>query len=95
MIEKDNLKLKQRYSWNNGGGMHSNRPFFGDHLAFNRHDGYQVLHLINKLSTQLSGVLLSGKIEEMLIFLPEKNLTHIQAREWVIRNWHNAMKMNS
>ena len=93
IIKKEDLKLIQRYQWVSRANRSSERPFFGDHLIFNRHDGYQVLHLINKLSAQLSGGTSSRKIEEMLIFLPEKSLTHIQVKEWVIDNWNKGMKV--
>lgn len=93
IINKEDLKLIRRYQWASRVNRSSERPFFGDHLIFDRHDGYQVLHLINKLSAKLPGVASARKIEEMLIFLPEKGLTHIQVKEWVIVNWDKMMKV--
>lgn len=84
--------LKSRYNWSNDYADLSGTKFFGEHFIFGRHDGQQVIFLINKLMEQQGmGYQLPLKIEEMLIFLPEKQLTHTQVKAWLLRNWNNKM----
>lgn len=91
-ITKKELILKSRYNWSESYTDQLGTKFFGDHLIFGRHDGMQVLFLINKLMGQHGlRYQLPLKIEEMLIFLPEKQFTHIQVKAWLMRNWDERM----
>lgn len=91
-ITKNELVLKSRYWWPDGHSDFSKAHFFGDNLVFGRHDGMQVLCLINKLMEQYGiDFRLPLKIEEMLIFLPEKQLNHLQVKLWLVRNWSEEM----
>ncbi len=93
-ISKKELSLKARYNWHYGLLDLSPTLFFGDHLIFGRHDGQQVIFIINKILAQMGPAFQQPKkIEEMLIFMPEKQFTHIQAKAWLIRNWNNKMTL--
>ena len=87
-VNKDKLKFKKRYSWQEGNDSPSRNIFFGDHLIFDRHDGDHVLHLIRKIDTvqDFHNPLSSEEIETLLIFLPDKALTHSQVRKWITSN---------
>ena len=87
-VNKDKLKFKKRYSWQEGNDSPSRNIFFGDHLIFDRHDGDHVLHLIRKIDTvqDFHNPLSSEEIETLLIFLPDKELTHSQVRKWISLN---------
>jgi len=87
-VNKDKLKFKKRYSWQEGNDNPSRNIFFGDHLIFDRHDGDHVLHLIRKIDTvqDFHNPLSSEEIETLLIFLPDKALTHSQVRKWITLN---------
>lgn len=91
-ITKKELILESRYNWPVGQPALLDDEVFEDQFIFERHDGMQVLSLINKL-VEKQGVdfRLPLKIEEMLIFLPEKGLTHLQVKLWLIRNWSERM----
>lgn len=84
--------LKSRYNWVQDQFLLPLATVFGDHFIFGRHDGLQVLSLMNKLIEEKDvRYHLPLKIEEMLIFLPEKQLTHLQVRLWLIVNWEKRM----
>lgn len=91
-ITKKELILKSRYNWSLTQSAPREEEFFEDKFIFERHDGMQVLSVINKL-VEKQGIdfRLPLKIEEMLIFLPEKGLTHLQVKLWLIRNWNSGM----
>ncbi|WP_461791559.1 hypothetical protein [Pedobacter sp.] len=91
-ITRKELLLKSRYTWSPDQSPPSSASVFGDHFVFARHDGPQVLCMVNKLMDD-SGIRYHQllKIEEMLIFLPEKRLTHLQVRLWLLRNWEQRM----
>jgi len=91
-ITRKDLLLKSRYNWERDQSSLPSTTVFGDHFLFGRHDGLQVLCLINKLMDQKGALYyLPLKMEEMLIFLPEKQLTHLQVRLWLERNWNKRM----
>ncbi len=91
-ITKKELMLKSRYNWSDGRSVTLDNEFFGDQFIFERHDGIQLLSLINRLiERQGISFRLPLKIEEMLIFLPEKRLTHLQVKLWLIHNWNRGM----
>mgnify|MGYP003575385817 CR=1 FL=1 len=91
-ITRKELVLTSRYRWDQYRFSLPSASIFGDHFIFGRHDGRQVLCIMNKLMDE-GGIRyhLPLKIEEMLIFLPEKQLTHLQVRLWLVRNWQERM----
>ena len=91
-ITRKELLLKSRYNWVPDQSSLPSTSVFGDHFIFARHDGLQVLSMVNKLMDE-RGIRYHQplKIEEMLIFLPEKRLTHLQVRLWILRNWEQRM----
>ena len=93
LVEEHDLSLKHRYRWDYTLINHSDAYFFGNYMVFNRHDGYQVLRLINKLDGHLkfSGNGSTERIEQMLIFLPEEKLSVAQVKQWIILNWNKPL----
>jgi hypothetical protein len=91
-ITKKELLLRSRYNWHLENSSPPSTEIFGDHFVFGRHEGPQVLSMINKLMDD-RGIRYCHplKIEEMLIFLPEKAFTHLQVRLWIVRNWEEGM----
>ena len=63
-----------------------------DSTRFNRHEGYEVLYLINALaeSWELKQINSCLKIEKMIREkLPSTTITQIDVKEWIRINWMN------
>ena len=63
-----------------------------DSTRFNRHEGYEVLYLINALaeSWKLKQINSCLKIEKMIREkLPSTTITQIDVKEWIRINWMN------
>lgn len=92
-FSKSDLHYQNRYSWNNEKGMNLSRAPFAENTVFNRHEGTEVLSLINKLMQQhkLSNIQSMEKIETMLINLPFEEQTHRQVSEWITNHWNKEL----
>lgn len=63
-----------------------------DSTRFNRHEGYEVLYLINSLAESWEFKKISSclKIEKMIREkLPSTTITQIDVKEWIRINWMN------
>lgn len=95
-FKKNDLLYKNRYNWDNEitGSLYC--PSLKINSIFNRHDGYQVLNLINYVMGQnnLSSTNSVIKIETMLITLSDEQQSHEEVRKWIISNWNRKIKFH-
>ncbi len=94
-ISKNDLLFKNRYNWKEENTGHLPKDKSLDNAIFNRHQGNEVLFMINKLMDQnnLSNVASGQKIEAMLLSIPNRDQSHQQVKEWVLRNWDKELKL--
>jgi hypothetical protein len=84
--------LQYTYSWNAIDGDNPKISGEPDNTLFNRHEGYEVLYLVNKLSQifnfkqKTSGL----KLEKMIKnYLPSDTRSQINVKKWLVDNWDN------
>jgi hypothetical protein len=84
--------LKYTYSWTAINGDNPKISGEPDNTLFNRHEGYEVLYLINKFAEiynfkqKASGL----KLEEMIKnHLPSEVRSQINVKQWLKNNWNN------
>ena len=84
--------LEYTYSWSVISGDDPKISGAPDNTLFNRHEGYEVLYLINKfaqihnLTKELSGL----KLEKMIKnHLPSNIRSQINVKKWLEENWNN------
>lgn len=61
-----------------------------DSTRFNRHEGYEVLYLINALADEWNLKLVNSclKIEKLIREeLPSKTIIQVDVKEWIRKNW--------
>jgi hypothetical protein len=89
-FSKSDLHYQNRYSWNSEKCMNLSRAPLAGNIVFNRHEGNEVLGLINRITqlNNLSSIKSVEKIETMLINLPFEEQTHRQVSEWIMNNWN-------
>ncbi|MEO6523319.1 MAG: hypothetical protein ABIN91_16675 [Mucilaginibacter sp.] len=92
-FSKSDLHYQNRYSWNNEKRLGLSRTTFAVNIIFNRHDGPEVLGLINRLMQRhnLSSMKSVEKMETMLINLPFEEQTHRQVGEWIMNHWNKKV----
>jgi hypothetical protein len=73
--------------------MNLSRATCSGDTVFNRHEGPEVLSLINKLMQRhnLSNIKSVEKIETMLINLPFEEQTHRQVSGWIMNHWNKKI----
>lgn len=89
-ITKRDLLYKDEYSWSTCGDDDPNVTGSPDNAELNRHEGYEVLHFINKFMHDNSGmVVMTGqKIERMIRNgLPKDIRSHKKVSQWVLAHW--------
>ena len=80
------------YSWTAYGDDNPKITGSPDNILFNRHEGYEVLYLINEFMKfhQLTSKEDGQKIEKMIHDkLPSDTRARADVIEWIERNWHN------
>lgn len=91
LFNKNDMQFKN-YQWTaypNDNPRITGKP---DSTRFNRHEGYEVLYLINALaeSWELKQFNSCLKIEKMIREkLPSTTITQINVKEWIRINWMN------
>lgn len=88
LLNKTDLKLS--YSWEAIKGDNPKISGHPDSTLFNRHEGYEVLYLINKFSEKhdLQNKSSGHKIENMIrLHLPAEIRKQENVMEWIFNNW--------
>jgi hypothetical protein len=90
---KSDLRYQNRYCWNIEKSNNLSLVTCSAHGVFNRHEGYEVLNLINRLMQlhNLSHIKSLEKIETMLINLPFEEQTHRQVSTWIMEHWNRKI----
>ncbi|MGF7080334.1 hypothetical protein [Mucilaginibacter sp. UYCu711] len=91
LFAKNDLLFKNRYHWSNE--KNGDIRFLGI-AFFNRHQGNEVLFLINQLMDKHDHSTLNAakKMEAMLVSLPNEEQTHQQVSNWIIHNRDNQLQ---
>jgi hypothetical protein len=88
LLNKTDLKLS--YSWEVIKGDNPKISGHPDSTLFNRHEGYEVLYLINKFAEKhdLQNKSSGHKIENMIrLHLPAEIRKQENVMEWILNNW--------
>jgi hypothetical protein len=91
LFGKNDLLFKNRYRWSNE---RTGQIHFSNFAIFNRHQGNEVLFLINQLMDKHnhSTLYAAEKMEAMLVSLPNEEQTNQQVSNWIILNWDNKLQ---
>jgi hypothetical protein len=84
--------LQYTYTWTAIAGDNPKISGVPDSTLFNRHEGYEVLYLINKVMDlhNLSSISTGQKIEKMIkMGLPSDVRSQIHVLAWIEKNWNN------
>lgn len=91
LISKSDLFYKD-YSWTAVSGDNPKVTGEPDSTLFNRHEGYEVLYLINKLAEiwKLNKKASATKMEKMIRnHLPSDIRSQVNVKQWIQDNWNN------
>ncbi len=89
LITKNDLIYKD-YSWTAISGDNPKVTDEPDSTLFNRHEGYEVLYLINKLAEMwnFKQKISAEKMEKMIRkYLPSDIRSQINVKQWIQNNW--------
>ncbi len=93
-IQLKKADLQYEYDWTAGNGDDPSITGAPDSRMFNRHQGYEVLYLINaflkkhKMKAMASG----NKVEDMLQKLPSNIRSRANVVSWLETNWRTWSK---
>jgi len=92
LISKNDLLYKNEYSWTAVPGDDPKVSGKPDSTKFSRHEGYEVLYLINHLASEwnFKQIALANKMEKVIkLYLPSNIQSQENVKNWLHSNWDN------